>query len=125
MKRIILLIVLLASSVACGTIANIGTSVPTKTSPATISPTQQSFSGSSNQATALFPLRAGLARFDMTHNGKYAFLAHLLDAQGNEVSWLGYLGGPGQISKAVKIESPGQYLLNVTAAAEWTITVSQ
>lgn len=137
MKRIIPIAIVLISAIACGTPSPMLTVMPppastsapaatvTPTIPATSAPSQQSFSGSSNQATALFPLRIGPARFDMTHTGESNYIVRLLDHQGNEVRLVGNSIGTGDTSKVIRIEADGQYLLNVQADGAWTITVSQ
>lgn len=118
MTKTILAVAVLIVAVACG---SAGTLAPT----ATLVPTEVTLSGTGNQATELFTLRPGLARFDMTHNGESNFIVYLLDEHGDRVGLIANSVGAGDYSKAVKIETAGKYLLNVTADGAWTITATQ
>ncbi|HEX6630638.1 MAG TPA: hypothetical protein VF048_06085, partial [Gemmatimonadaceae bacterium] len=81
----------------------------------------QSFQGTGQQATALFPLPEGLAVFELTHRGESQFVVQLLDAEGNRVGELARATGPFEGSKALRIERGGRYLLDVTASGPWTV----
>jgi hypothetical protein len=84
------------------------------------------FSGTGPQATEQFDLSAGLARFEMTHQGESNFIVTLLDDEGAEVgSSLMNEIGPIDSSQAVQIPEDGTYLLNVDADGAWTIRVQQ
>lgn len=83
------------------------------------------FSGTGPQATEPFELSAGLARFEMTHQGESNFIVELLDEEGNEVGMFSLVNeiGPYDGSQAVQIPEDGTYLLNVDADGAWTIRV--
>lgn len=81
----------------------------------------QSFSGTGQQATGLFPLSEGLAVFELSYQGESQFVVQLLDADGNRVGELARAAGPFDGSRALRIERGGQYLLDVTASGPWTV----
>ena len=84
------------------------------------------FSGTGPQATEEFDLSAGLARFEMTHQGESNFIVELLDDEGAQVgSSLMNEIGLIDSSQAVQIPEDGSYLLNVDADGAWTIRVEQ
>ncbi len=84
------------------------------------------FSGTGPHATEPFELSAGLARFEMTHQGEGDFVVELLDDEGAEVGpSLRNEVGPLDSSQLVQIPEDGTYLLNVDADGAWTIRVLQ
>ena len=85
------------------------------------------FSGTGPQATEPFELSAGLARFEMTHQGEGNFVVELLDDEGAEVgpSLMNEIGPLDSSSQVVQIPQDGTYLLNVDADGAWTIRVLQ
>ena len=84
------------------------------------------FSGVGPQATEQFELSAGLARFEMAHQGESNFIVELLDEEGAEVgpSLMNEIGSIDS-SQAIQIPEDGTYLLNVDADGSWTIRVLQ
>ena len=81
--------------------------------------------GSGQKATEKFTLTKGLAIFKMDHKGSSNWAPKLLDSQGNDVELLANEIGVFAGSKAVGIEGEGEYLLDVTASGNWTITIEQ
>lgn len=90
--------------------------------PAT-APETKTFSGSTQQATQLFFLTKGLKTFRMKHSGDGNFAPILLDKEGNPVELLaneiGYFNGP----KALGILKDGNYVIDVRANGNWTISI--
>ncbi|MHB1225631.1 MAG: hypothetical protein ACYC2G_16510 [Gemmatimonadaceae bacterium] len=85
----------------------------------------QSFTGTGQQATGLFPLSEGLAVFELTHQGDSRFVVQLLDADGNTVGELARASGRFDGSRALRIGHAGQYLLDVTASGPWTVKLRE
>lgn len=81
----------------------------------------QSFSGTGQQATELFPLAAGLAVFEFTYAGEAPFVVQLLDTDGKMVGEVARASGPSSGSRAIRIDRNGRYLLDVSATGAWTI----
>ena len=79
--------------------------------------------GKGQQATALFPLVAGLHVFKLSHDGSGHFGVWLLDAGGNRLDLLANVSQPFAGSKAVRITSSGQFLLDVAANGAWLVSV--
>jgi RNA polymerase subunit RPABC4/transcription elongation factor Spt4 len=88
-------------------------------------PMQQQFNGSGQKVTPPFILSPGLARFQLSHNGRRHFGVWLIDAGGNRISLLANTTGKFNGSKALGIKFRGQYLLNVEADGGWVIHVQQ
>ncbi len=87
-------------------------------------PNAREFSGSNMAATEPFSLNAGLARFEMSHQGASNFIVYLRDAAGNPVGMgLANEIGAFQGSQAVQVPADGIYLLTVDADGPWTIRV--
>jgi hypothetical protein len=88
-------------------------------------PETRSFSGSSQEATELFQLPAGLTTFQMEHQGDANFIVDLLDEEGNSVSMMGLVNeiGPFNGSTAERVPEDGVYMLSVQANGPWTITI--
>lgn len=82
------------------------------------------FSGNSQQATEMFSIGSGLARFEMTHDGSSNFSVRLLDDQGQLVELLVNEIGAFQGSKATSIRQTGKYLLDIAADGNWNIKVT-
>lgn len=89
-----------------------------------MSSTPSTLSGRGQKATNLFYLNQGLAKFDMTHDGKSNFAIWLLDNQGNKKELLVNEIGKFQGSKAVGIKESGNYLLDIDADGNWNINIS-
>jgi hypothetical protein len=96
------------------------TSPPPSPAPAS-APVLFEFSGQGNEATQLYALDAGLIRCDYTYAGEHNFIVQVLDSQGNWAAVVANEIGSCEGSSAGTIGSPGDYLLNVTAAGDWTV----
>lgn len=81
----------------------------------------QSFQGTGQEATQLFPLDAGLTVFELSHEGAGDFRVRLLDEQGGVVEELARATGRFQGSRAVGIPQAGRYLLDVSATGAWSV----
>jgi hypothetical protein len=101
--------VLLVSTVACATI------VPRVQS--------QAATGTGQAATALFPLAAGLAVFELEHDGQGSFVVRLLDDSGQVVDTLARALGIFRGAKATRVPTTGRYLYDVSAGGRWSIRV--
>lgn len=86
-------------------------------------PATASFGGNNQLATPLFSLSRGLHTFVMVHNGDANFAVWLLDSNGQQIELLVNDIGPFSGSKAVGIEEPGLYVLDVQANGDWSITI--
>jgi glutathione peroxidase-family protein len=86
-------------------------------------------SGHGNEASDLIHLEGGLVRADYTHVGEsefeFNFMAYLLDSQGNMAALVANEIGSCEGSSASSIARAGDYVLDVTADGNWTITLSQ
>lgn len=85
----------------------------------------QNASGTGQQATDLFTLPAGLATFELEHEGEGAFSVRLLDDQGELIDNLAAATGAFRGSKAVRVPRAGQYLFDVSATGTWSIRLRQ
>ncbi|CAN5766035.1 hypothetical protein BH23GEM7_BH23GEM7_34140 [soil metagenome] len=81
----------------------------------------QNASGTGQQATDLFTLPAGLATFELEHEGEGAFSVRLLDEQGELIDNLAAATGAFRGSKAVRVPRAGRYLYDVSATGPWSI----
>lgn len=81
----------------------------------------QDFSGTGQQATSLFHMPAGLAVFELRHQGPGPFTFRLLDRSGGVVEELASGTGPFTGSKAVRVPAEGDYLFDVSGAGTWSI----
>jgi len=98
---------------------------PTDTPVPTATPQPVVLAGAGQQASAIFQLNPGLAIAHLTHNGTGHFGVKLLDAQGQSVDLLANDIGPFDGSKAVEIDSGGQFLLDISADGNWSTTITQ
>jgi len=96
-----------------------------ETAPPTTKASVQRFSGQGQEATRVFRLNRGLARFSLAHTGDDNFIVWLLDSSGDQIDLLVNEIGPFNGSAAVGIEQAGQYLLTVDADGAWQIVVTQ
>lgn len=81
----------------------------------------QDFTGTGQQATALFPLPAGLAVFELQHQGSGAYAFRLLDENGAVVQELAAGSGTFAGSKAIGVPRAGRYVFDVSATGPWSI----
>jgi len=89
-------------------------------------PATQTFSGRGSAVTQLFSLKAGGARFQLTHtNGTKDFYVGLINGDGSYAASLASKTGPASVSTIENIEENGVFLLQVTADGDWTVTVQQ
>jgi hypothetical protein len=89
-------------------------------------PATQTFSGRGSAVTQLFSLKAGGARFQLTHtNGTKEFSVSLVDGNGSYAASLADKTGPASVSTIENIEENGVFLLWVDADGDWTITIQQ
>ena len=79
--------------------------------------------GKGQQASEVFYLDKGLARFEMTHDGDSNFAVWLLDDEGDKVELLVNEIGEFDGSKAVSIRKSGIYLLDISADGNWGISI--
>nr|QNO52629.1 hypothetical protein MBLPMMNE_00036 [Methanosarcinales archaeon ANME-1 ERB6] len=79
--------------------------------------------GKGQQASEVFYLDKGLARFEMTHSGDSNFAVWLLDDEGDKVDLLVNEIGEFDGSKAVSISKGGIYLLSISADGNWEISI--
>lgn len=101
------------------------TAIPTITTVETPTPLQPVIlSGRGQKATDLFYLPQGLARFEMTHSGDSNFAIWLMNDLGIREGLLVNEIGSFQGSKAVRIEKPGMYLMDITADGTWKVTIT-
>ena len=82
-------------------------------------------SGYGDEATDFIHLESGLARWDYQHDGQSNFIVWLLDSQGNMVAGVANEIGSCEGSSADGVRSGGEFLLDVMADGNWTITLSQ
>lgn len=103
------------------------TPVPVPTNTPIPSPTPQPIvlAGAGQQASPVFQLNPGLAIARLTHNGARHFGVNLLDSQGQLVDLLANDIGLFDGSKAVEIDSGGQFLLDISADGNWSVTITQ
>jgi hypothetical protein len=83
----------------------------------------QSATGSGQNATSLFPLTAGLAIFEVEHEGEGSFVVRLLSDSWRVVDTLARAAGTFRGAKATRVPTTGMYLYDVAAAGRWSIRV--
>jgi hypothetical protein len=93
--------------------------------PATPAATSTVFSGAGTKVTTEFGLEAGLAVFEMVYNGSGPISIWLETADGAKVELLCYGQEVFVGSRAVVIDTSGQYVLDVSAEGGWTATVER
>ena len=86
-------------------------------------------SGNGKQISREFTLEQGLSIFKLSYKGndesrKY-FEVWLLDSKGNKINLLANATKEFDGSKAVRIDTEGEYLLEVSSNDEWKITIEQ
>ena len=91
--------------------------------PSYASPVPKTLKGTGQQASEMFYLDTGLARFEMTHDGDRNFIVWLLDDDGNQIDLLVNKVGEFDGSKAVSIRKGGNYLLSISADGNWEISI--
>jgi hypothetical protein len=89
-------------------------------------PATQNFSGKRSNVVGPFSLKAGGARFHLTHaNGESNFIVTLIDQNGSYVSGLANEIGPADVSTIVSVRANSVFFLEVKADGDWAITVGQ
>lgn len=91
--------------------------------PETRPPTTKTFTGSSDAATEIFHLPNGLSQWNWTHDGSGHFAVKLLHKDGTWADLLANDIGAFQGSKWLS-ENAGDYLLEVDADSDWTVTLT-
>ena len=91
--------------------------------PSNISPVPKMLKGTEQQASEMFYLDKGLARFEMIHDGDQNFIVWLLDDNGNKIDILVNEIGKFDGSKAVSIRKDGNYILDISADGNWDIAI--
>ncbi len=82
-------------------------------------------SGTGDQQTAKFPLKAGLTVFQSLRALDGYYYINLIDAAGKNIATIAASSGPSDYSSAVNIPADGVYGLDVGADTVWTVNVSQ
>lgn len=80
------------------------------------------FSGAGAQVTEPIEFSAGLAIFEMSHQGESNFIVDLVDVNGEEDLVISEIGAV-DVSQGIRIPEDGTYRLNVDADGPWTIRV--
>jgi hypothetical protein len=91
--------------------------------PSSASSVPKTLKGKGQQASEVFYLNTGLARFEMTHDGDANFAIWLLDNEGDMIDLLVNEIGEFDGSKAVGISKSGIYLLDITADGNWEVSI--
>jgi hypothetical protein len=99
------------------------TVTPAPTIAPTLSPI--SFAGSGDHATPIFQLQSGLSIFTMKYDGTGHFTVELKDHNGNAVGSAANALNSYDGSKALGIDSDGDYSLSVQASGPWSIVITQ
>jgi len=86
-------------------------------------PVPKTLKGTGQQASEMFYLDKGLARFEMTHDGDRNFIVWLLNDEGDQIDILVNKIGEFDGSKAVSIRKGGNYLLSISADGNWEISI--
>lgn len=112
---------------AVSTTDNPPTPEATVTPAPTITPTPSpiSFAGSGDQVTPIFQLQSGLSIFTMKYDGTGRFTVELEDNSGHAVGAAANALNAYDGSKALGIDSDGDYSLNVQASGPWSIVITQ
>lgn len=105
------------------------TSYPKYTPPSDISVEQVSYpttiTGQGQQATSKVKLNKGLAVFELNSKEGSYFSVWLMDSNGEKIDLLANATGSFTGTKAVQIETTGEYLFNVSGEGKWSIKISQ
>ncbi|MBI2305363.1 MAG: hypothetical protein HYU86_11540 [Chloroflexi bacterium] len=101
------------------------TATATKTPSPVPTVAPQSLSGRGQQVPPKFELTKGLAIFRMTHDGRRNFAIWLLDGNGERIELLVNTIGPFEGAKAIGIERPGTYVLDISADGNWRAVIEQ
>ncbi|NQE52231.1 hypothetical protein C5S29_01460 [ANME-1 cluster archaeon GoMg3.2] len=86
-------------------------------------PVPKTLKGKGQQASEMFHLDKGLARFEMTHDGDSNFAIWLFDDEGDRIDLVVNEIGEFDGSKAVSIRKGGIYLLDISADGNWEISI--
>ena len=99
--------------------------------PTTAPTAPQTFTGRGCSVSPPFMLEMGIARFEMTHDGRSNFAVWLYDKDGYQIDLLVNEIGAYSGSKVVGVTgkifdaSPGIHYLAITADGNWTVSISQ
>ena len=106
------------------------TPVPTPTP--TPEPEPITLKGNGDSVSAKFELVAGIATFEMSHDGTSNFIVQLMSDSGETVDFLVNAIGQYSGTRAVGVQKdaimgakPGTHLLNIQADGSWNITIRQ
>lgn len=100
-----------------------GTEPTTPTTPAAPA-APLNFTAVGNSTTGQFPLKKGLALFDLRHIGTGSFVVDLLDANGVKAAQLVNVQGQLTGRQSAPVQD-GSYSLEIEATGDWTIDVTQ
>jgi len=99
--------------------------------PTTAPTAPQAFTGTGCSVSPPFMLETGIARFEMTHDGRSNFAIWVYDKDGYRIDLLVNEIGAYSGSKVVGVTgkifdaSPGIHYLAITADGSWTVSISQ
>jgi hypothetical protein len=89
-------------------------------------PNHQEWKGHGSFVTAVFPLKAGAARFKASHtNGTRNFIVELVALDGSTMELLANEIGPANIDTIENIRANSVFVLAIKADGDWVITVDQ
>lgn len=108
----------------CGVLVN-KPSESQSCTPPVIEPGPIILTGNGQEATEKFKLENGLSIFYMQHDGTSNFAIWLLDNSGDRIDLLVNAIGSFDGSKAVGINNPGDYVLDILADGNWNINIEQ
>lgn len=80
------------------------------------------FSGTGAQVTDPIEFSAGLALFELSHQGESNFIVYLIDGSGEEDLVISEIGAV-DVSQGIRVPESGTYRLNIDADGPWTIQV--
>lgn len=82
-------------------------------------------SGTGNQVSSTFSLKAGLAVFQSVRAYDGYYYIDVYNSNKEQIATIGAGSGPNDESVAVRIEADGMYALNVQGDGGWTVNVTQ
>jgi hypothetical protein len=81
------------------------------------------FTGTGQQATPFVHLEDGISHFKAAHRGAGNFVVRLLSGGGRLVELVANEIGTCRTSREVLVDSPGSYVLDVSAEGDWEVRV--